>query len=96
MDPFVNWHPGYIAPTHVNCLICRCIARERGQLHVQNLVRMRAVAASLPLPYAPRRESEPRKQETPGIAVPEVSTAPTPVLGRREGRYVDGGTGPGQ
>jgi len=78
MDAFWSplYHPGYIAPGHRGCIICAQVTRPRVLRHLANLVKMRYVAASLPLSYVPRLEAGPDKQETPGMDVPEVSTHP--------------------
>jgi hypothetical protein len=88
-------HPSMLKPVHSECLVCACITRQKATAHIRNLVKMRSVAASLPLPYAPGRDSGRRKQETPEVGASEGLTAPTPVLADGRVADVDGGTGPG-
>jgi hypothetical protein len=89
-------HPTYVLPRHDDCAACLAIVQQRATRHIRNLVKMRAVAASLPLSYAPRLDSGLTKQETPGTAIPGGLTAPTPGLADGRVADVDGDTGPRQ
>lgn len=69
------FHPTYRLRSHRGCFICEQVARQRLLTHRSNLDKLKQVAASLRPPSALLRQGD-EKQETPGPANPEVSTAP--------------------
>lgn len=84
-------HLAYVNRDHQGCIICAQVVRQRKELHAQNLVKLRRVAASLRALSADPRQGG-TKQETPGPASPEVSTAPNLLtqIRRAAGAQYDG------
>jgi hypothetical protein len=66
---------------HRGCIICGQFHRYRAAQRAENARKMRRVYSACLTALGPwSREALPRKQETPGLPGPKVSTDPTPVL----------------